>query len=464
MSNDLEENIISFGKEIFSSISGFTPSSFSKNFWIRKVMEYSMTMPEIKLNLFRLVDVLPSLKSVDAVAEHVNAYLSQAAHLIHPSLGWALSVEPGTIRGKTAGLMVRRSVKELSQIFIAGDGPKDALKQLKRLRGEKIAYTVDLLGEFCLSEEEAETYLKRYLEVIEVLGSEAPKWKESATIVAGHPCDTSPSCISIKLTALYSQTNILNFSTSVKILSERLSEIVSAAKRRDISIYVDAEDSANNPIIYQVFKEVFGTKPFKDIKYPGIVVQAYAKNCESIIHDLISFAKIRGVPIAVRLVKGAYWDYETISATQNGLPSPLFAYKESSDANYERLSRLLLDNYQDCLPAFASHNIRSLSHAICYARSRSITEKDFEIQTLYGMAEPIARAYSERGFLVRAYVPLGDLFVGMGYLVRRLLENTSNESFLKHTFFDEREVAQLLRAPQFNPADLSNQERIRQTV
>jgi RHH-type proline utilization regulon transcriptional repressor/proline dehydrogenase/delta 1-pyrroline-5-carboxylate dehydrogenase len=106
-----------------------------------------------------------------------------------------------------------------------------------------------------------------------------------------------------------------------------------------------------------------------------------------------------------------------------------------------------------CLPAFGSHNIRSLAHACCYAESIGLTEKDFEIQVLYGMAEPIAKAFMKRGYLVRMYVPLGELLPGMGYLVRRLLENTSNESFLRHTFFDEDEVSTLLKEPVLQPED-----------
>jgi RHH-type proline utilization regulon transcriptional repressor/proline dehydrogenase/delta 1-pyrroline-5-carboxylate dehydrogenase len=185
----------------------------------------------------------------------------------------------------------------------------------------------------------------------------------------------------------------------------------------------------------------------RDFPYPGIVVQAYSKSAGIILNDLITFAKSRQAPIAVRLVKGAYWDHETILSAQYGWPSPLFAKKESSDANYEALSRVLIDNHQHCLPAFGSHNVRSLSHAVCYATANGLSVKDYELQMLYGMAEPIAKAFAKKGYLVRLYVPLGEMLPGMGYLVRRLLENTSNESFLRHTFFDAQKVDELLKTP-----------------
>ena len=162
---------------------------------------------------------------------------------------------------------------------------------------------------------------------------------------------------------------------------------------------------------------------------------------------MISYAKKRGRPIAVRLVKGAYWDLETIGSQQNNWPSPLWSKKESSDANYEALSRLLIDNHDVVLPAFGSHNVRSLAHACMYAKQKGLSNKDFELQMLYGMAEPIALSFTKQGYLTRLYVPLGEMLPGMGYLVRRLLENTSNESFLRHTFFDASTVDELLREP-----------------
>jgi RHH-type proline utilization regulon transcriptional repressor/proline dehydrogenase/delta 1-pyrroline-5-carboxylate dehydrogenase len=117
------------------------------------------------------------------------------------------------------------------------------------------------------------------------------------------------------------------------------------------------------------------------------------------------------------------------------------------------------------LPAFGSHNIRSLSHACCYAEQRGLTPKDFELQVLYGMAEPIAQAFKSRGYLTRMYVPLGDLLPGMGYLVRRLLENTSNESFLRHTFFDSEEVSTLLKEPHYSePHDLAKDTTVPSTA
>lgn len=449
----LNEKIIDVGRQVFGDLGDTDPSLLDPRYLNSLLMRWSMGQPEFKVNLFRLVDVLPTLTSNQAIAEHVREYLIPPANKMHPSLGWFISLCEQPLLANVAAFMVKQGVKQMASMFIAGDSPTAALPVLRRLRGERYSFTVDLLGEFCVCEKEANEYLNRYLDAIETFGGTIPSWKEGRPIIEGHPGEISPVCISVKLSALYSQTNALNFERSVSVLSERLAEIARRVKRYGALMYVDAEDSGNNSIIYEAFKRVFGSAEFIDLPYPGIVIQAYAKHSEARVDEMLAFARQRGSPIAIRLVKGAYWDFERVVSSQNDWEFPLWSKKQSSDAHYEHLSRKLLDNHTLCLPAFGSHNIRSLSHACCYAESIGLSKSDFEVQVLYGMAEPIARAFRNRGHLVRMYVPLGELLPGMGYLVRRLLENTSNESFLRHTFFDEDEVSTLLREPHLQPED-----------
>ncbi len=441
------DRVISFGESVFRDVGDFELSPLETRFWNARMMEWSMAHPDLKVNLFRLVDVLPTLKTPQAIADHVRQYLTEPANRLHPSLGWLVGLSASKIGTALTAKAVQIGVKQMASLFIAGHTPRDSLSVLRRLRRDGYCFTVDLLGEFCVCEGEALEYQQRYLDALSTFGSEMPNWVESKQLIEGHPGELSPVCISVKLSALYSQTGALNFSRSVDVLSERLSEIVRKAKSYGALVYVDAEDSGNNPIIYETFKRVFSSQEFIDFPYPGIVVQAYARNSEERIHDLLNYARQRGGPIAVRLVKGAYWDLERVVSSQNHWEFPLYDQKRHSDASYEHLTRLLLDNHEVCLPAFGSHNIRSLSQACCYAEHKGLSPKSFEIQVLYGMAEPIAQAFAKRGYLTRMYVPLGELLPGMGYLVRRLLENTSNESFLRHTFFEHAAVRQLLRDP-----------------
>ena len=149
----------------------------------------------------------------------------------------------------------------------------------------------------------------------------------------------------------------------------------------------------------------------------------------------------------MRLVKGAYWDSEIAWAKQKGWPIPVFLDKTETDANYERLTRLLLENHDIVDAAFGSHNIRSLAHAIVLAKGLGIPNHGYEIQMLYGMGEPVRKAVIQNGQRVRVYLPVGRLLPGMAYLIRRLMENTSNTSFLRQTYAEEKEIDKLILPP-----------------
>ena len=148
------------------------------------------------------------------------------------------------------------------------------------------------------------------------------------------------------------------------------------------------------------------------------------------------------------MVKGAYWDYETVTNRQKGWPVPVFQSKEETDVVFEELTALLLEHAEFLRPAIATHNIRSVSNAIAVADSLNLARDSFEFQMLYGMCEPMGKVLRKKGYRVRVYTPVGDLIAGMAYLVRRLLENTSNESFVRQFFAEKRSFEELIRTPE----------------
>jgi RHH-type transcriptional regulator, proline utilization regulon repressor / proline dehydrogenase / delta 1-pyrroline-5-carboxylate dehydrogenase len=442
-----EKKIQSFGEEIFQSMLRTAPPLFQKAYWSSKIMEWSMQKKDLKRNLFRLVDVMPSLTSNESIIDHTLCYLEDDARELHRIVEWGLKATHNSVKGLMLTTVVKKAVKEMASQYIAGENPVKAVSELKKIRKNGLAFTVDLLGEFCTSEHEAESYLQRYSDCLKDINIPALGAAASRQLFEGHAGEISPICISVKLTALYSQCYSLNFDKAVDVLSERLAIIVRKAKEAKATVYVDAEDSASNEIILETFFKVFGSKEFADLPLPGIAVQAYLKSSKETVEKLIHFARRQNKRIAIRLVKGAYWDQETTISEQNHWESPCFAVKSSSDANYESITKLLFDNIEHIYPAFASHNVRSLSHACIDAQEKGIGKNQFELQMLYGMADTVAESFKRQEYLVRLYVPIGPMLPGIGYLVRRLLENTSNESFLKHTFFDKSNVHELLKAP-----------------
>src|SRR5205823_1941972 len=205
--------------------------------------------------------------------------------------------------------------------------------------------------------------------------------------------------------------------------------------------HYDAKD-----VTLQLFRDLLGEDEFDDLE-AGAVIQAYLKDSCDDLADLIAFSSQRRRPITVRLVKGAYWDTETVVAKAEGWPVPVYEYIDETEANYERCVRLLHDHHGEVRAAFGSHNLRSLAYAVVTGRERGIPDSGYELQMLYGMAPAVHAAVRRHGFRLRVYAPVGELVPGMAYLVRRLLENTSNESFVRRRFKEGRELDALLAPP-----------------
>ncbi len=230
-------------------------------------------------------------------------------------------------------------------------------------------------------------------------------------------------------------------------LAPKLRPILRRAKELGAFVNFDMESYAHKNSTLELFKTLFTEPEFDDWPHAGIVIQAYLRDAERDLRDLIDWARKRGTRFTVRLVKGAYWDYEKIKAAQNGWRCPVWLQKPESDANFEACTRVLLENEDIVTAAFGSHNVRSIAHAQALADQMGIDKSRYEFQLLYGMAGPIKRALVEMGYRVREYCPVGELLPGMAYLVRRLLENTSNEGFLRAKFTDNASALALLRDP-----------------
>ncbi len=210
------------------------------------------------------------------------------------------------------------------------------------------------------------------------------------------------------------------------------------------------EQHAVKDLTLRIFKEILDEAEFRDWPDVGIALQAYLQSCENDVHELADWSRRRGTPVWVRLIKGAYWDYETVMAAQENWPTPVFRQKWQTDAAYERLTVFLLENHAVLRPAFGSHNIRSLAHAMAAAQVLDMPPSSYEIQMLYGMADPIKAALVNLKQRVRVYTPYGKLLPGMAYLVRRLLENTANDSFLRASFTEHVAEEKLLMNPTTN--------------
>jgi len=445
-SGDVEDAIRDYGEKIFALMEAQGPPSlFSRKGLYGSLMDWAMKDEHFKTQLFRFVDVLPVLASSSEVSRHLKEYLGDEATALSPALRLGLKAAGGASWLFGAG--VKAQVSGMARQFMLGDEEKEIVAALRKLHDQGIAFTVDILGETVVSEAEAEQYEARCLELLELLARALPRWPQPCRSNAT-PDGVLPALnLSVKLSALYSQVDPGDPETAIAKTSARLRPILRRAIKLGAFINFDMESHALKEVTLRLFESIFSEAEFATQPACGLALQAYLRDSEADLRRLISWGRERRRRFTVRLVKGAYWDYETILARQRHWPVPVFARKAETDANYEALSLLLLENADAVDAAFGTHNVRSIAHVLAQADRLGIDRRRFEFQMLYGMADPIKAAVLQLDCRLREYCPVGELLPGMAYLVRRLLENTSNEGFLASRFAQGAGKDELLRNP-----------------
>jgi RHH-type proline utilization regulon transcriptional repressor/proline dehydrogenase/delta 1-pyrroline-5-carboxylate dehydrogenase len=421
--------------------------------WDDKLLAWAMSNPGLRVQLFRFIDTLPALHSKSEIASHLQEYLGDESVELPSALKGMLNfANPDSVPGQVAATTVGTAVETLAHKYIAGENIKQVIKTVERLRKEKMAFTIDLLGEAVITEAEAQSYLERYLELMQQLVEASKNW---AVIPAIDEADGEllPKVqVSVKLTAFYSQFDPLDAKGSEERVSDRIRILLRRAKELGAAVHFDMEQYAYKDITLNILKKLLLEAEFRQRTDIGITIQAYLRDSEQDAKNVISWLKQRGYPLTIRLVKGAYWDQETIKAAQKHWPQPVYNDKAATDANFEAITQLLLENHQYVYSAIGSHNVRSHARAIAIAETLNVPRRRFELQVLYGMGDKVAKALVDRGYRVRVYCPYGELLPGMAYLIRRLLENTANSSFLRQNL-ENRPIEELLAPPLLKDAD-----------
>lgn len=443
-----EARIREVGEDLFRRMKGQTPGLFDKAWWSGQVLEWAMRDQGFKTEMFRFVDVFPVLSTPEEVARHIQEYLLRPGINTPTAIKVALKgAGLGKLATRVAAGQIAKNLEGMARNFIAGVDAESALAALADMRRQGQAFTVDLLGEATVSEREADAYAAKYRALLDGLAAQTASWGHDGRLDADDRGAIPRVNVSVKVSAMYSQLDAAAFDESVERAAARLIPLFEAAKRQGAFLNLDMEHYGLKDLTLALFKRVLEDPKLDGFDDAGVVIQAYLRDAESDLRELVKWAKKKQKRITVRLVKGAYWDYETVHAETEGWPAPVWLEKADSDVCFEACAELMLSNHKHVRTAIGSHNVRSLAHAIATAERYKLPPHAYEIQALYGMAEPIKAACVDRGHRVRVYAPVGELIPGMAYLVRRLLENTSNEGWLRAGFADGRSVDELLAAP-----------------
>jgi RHH-type proline utilization regulon transcriptional repressor/proline dehydrogenase/delta 1-pyrroline-5-carboxylate dehydrogenase len=435
------------GEQLARLSAGRTPTLFEGRWWSHQALNLAMHDNLFKAQLFRFIDVLPSITDDEQVVALAREYLGDGETALFGT-HWGLKALSATSLGaRLSGKAIRSQVEHMARTFIAGATVAEAAPRLTDLWTQGRAFSVDLLGEATISDREADQYGDRCVEALTQLAREAVSWPSQSLLERDHLGPIPSVQLSIKISALSPHLDPIDPEGSYRSVASRLRPILDLAMRLPASLIFDMEQAETKSLLVEIFTRLFAEPSYKDYPYAGLALQAYHRETARDIERLLAWVRLRGVPISIRLVKGAYWDSDTIRYRQRGWPLPLFEHKAETDASYESLTHLMLSQSSLIRPAFGTHNLRTMAYIEAVAESLRLPPETWEYQMIFGMAEPFQHAVMQYGRRLRLYTPVGDLLPGMAYLVRRLLENTSNESFLRKEYVESQSLNRLLAPP-----------------
>ncbi|HYD01694.1 MAG TPA: proline dehydrogenase family protein [Phycisphaerales bacterium] len=446
-----EARILAIGTELLDKARAHKSGVLSSAFYSDALMNWSMKDHNFKVQMFRFVDAFPVLHDNDDIYDHLQDYLSQPGVTVPGVIATALAA--GKLAKGMAVKTIRGQIEGMAGRFIAGTDAASALPNLKELWKDGIAFSVDLLGEACVSDAEADAYRDKYLDLINNLPAQVANWPASPRLESDHLGPIPRTNVSVKISSLSARCDPIDTEGSIRDLMTRLIPILQAAKAKGVFVNFDVEQFALKDLNLELFFRCCEQVDFQ----AGLAMQAYLKTGPDDARRVCEWAKRTGRVVTVRLVKGAYWDYETINAEQRGWPCPVWPTKRQTDACFEQMAAIFLDSSPRTAGdagvklALGSHNARSIAAALAAADARGLPRNAVELQMLHGMADQLKYAAADIGLRIREYVPVGQMIPGMAYLVRRLLENTSNESWLKAGFLDNADPARLLASPHDSP-------------
>ena len=349
---------------------------------------------------------------------------------------------------------VRQAVKLLGDQFVLGRSIRDALARSAPFEARGFRFSYDMLGEAAKTEKDAERYFDRYMAAIDAVGVAAgPNPLSHPDALIARPS------LSVKLSALHPRYEPGKEARLAEELYPRLMALLQAAEARGLAVTLDAEEQDRHEILLDLFGRAFVDPALAKWTGLGLAVQAYGKRAIPTIRWLRRLSEATGKRIPVRLVKGAYWDSEIKWAQERGLADyPVLTRKVHTDVSYLACMRLILSDAKAFYPQFATHNAHTVASAIVAAGQTA-----FEFQRLHGMGEALYEEVSAPGKLIhpcRIYAPVGEHEDLLSYLVRRLLENGANTSFVNRLADAEAPIPQIIR----DPVEAAERERLEQSA
>ncbi|MBL8360093.1 MAG: bifunctional proline dehydrogenase/L-glutamate gamma-semialdehyde dehydrogenase PutA [Rubrivivax sp.] len=424
------------------------PISSAEGLALMRLAEALLRVPDAETAIALTADQLGRAEFDSAPAEgpyRMLASLSASAIALSKRFLPEGENPPGLLQRLGARTVVAatvRAIQLLGRQFVLGRSIGEAMEEAAAQRREQalLRYSYDMLGEGARTERDAERYLAAYAKAIEAIGGGR---------VATTPMEADG--ISIKLSALYTRYEDAHRERVAAVLLPRVWALADAAARANLNFTIDAEESDRLELSLDVFESLAARIAQAHPQWAGfgLAVQTYQTRALATVDEVARIAKAHGLRFMVRLVKGAYWDGEVKRAQEAGLPGyPVYTHKHHTDISYLACAARVIDHHAVIYPQFATHNAGTIAAIVQMARAARPGGVPFEMQRLHGMGDGMYREVLKGGSVAcRVYAPVGEHRDLLAYLVRRLLENGANSSFV-HQLADEAvDVDVLLASP-----------------
>ena len=296
------------GQEILSRVAR-TSRGLTVRQWNDRLMEWTMRDPELKVQVFRFVDVLPSLRTDDEVVAHLHEYFDLLRSRLPPPARSGLEIAGSNALTEAAtAIFVRRAAHRMARRFIAGSTAAETARTAHRMWDRGMAHSIDVLGEVVVSEAEAGFYQAKYLELLDELARAVKSWKPNPLLETAGGVQVPRANVSVKLSALYSRIQPAAPETTAEAIKDRLRPILRLAREVGASINFDMEHYAVKDLTLRVFRDILMEPEFLDWPHVGLAIQGYLRDSIGDTQSLIDWVKGRGTPVTVRLERGAHRD------------------------------------------------------------------------------------------------------------------------------------------------------------
>jgi len=421
------------------------PLSTAEGLALMRLAEALLRIPDIETSITLTADQLGRASFEGGESEHHGLLAGLSISAI--AFSKKLLPESETLQtnlfkrlgARTVVAATVRAIQLLGRQFVLGTSIEEALGEAATQRRNRSAlrFSFDMLGEGARTERDAVRYLASYRHALKAIGA-GPRVLD--------PLDGDG--LSIKLSALYARYEEAQYARVMSELVPRVTQLVEMAAQANINLTIDAEESERLELSLAVFEALADVVEHTAPRWRGLglAIQAYQTRALAAIDEVESIARDRNLFFVVRLVKGAYWDGEIKRAQELGVPGyPVFTHKHHTDVSYLACARRLMEHHERIYPQFATHNAGTIAAILQMAQSRG----NFEMQRLHGMGETVYREMLATAphLPLRVYAPVGEHRDLLAYLVRRLLENGANSSFVHQLADESNSIEHLLRSP-----------------